>query len=78
MMAEPITIALVAVSCLIGLGVATTAGLKAFRAWIEFKRYELAQVSSDPEFAPTTGRIEIADLRERVKKLEAIAAGIDP
>jgi hypothetical protein len=26
---------------------------------------------------PATGRIELADLRERVRKLEAIAAGID-
>jgi hypothetical protein len=26
---------------------------------------------------PATGRIEMADLRERVRKLEAIAAGID-
>ena len=30
-----------------------------------------------PTLPPATGRIEIADLRERVRKLEAIAAGID-
>jgi hypothetical protein len=27
--------------------------------------------------APAGGRIELADLKERVRKLEAIAAGID-
>jgi hypothetical protein len=38
---------------------------------------ELAQVAGDRGLPPATGRIEIADLRERVRKLEAIAAGID-
>ena len=78
MMADPVTIGMIALSCLIGLGCATIAGLKAFRTWIEYKRYELAQVSHDPELPITGNRIELADLRERVKKLEAIAAGIDP
>ena len=31
----------------------------------------------DRGLPPATGRIEMADLRERVRKLEAIAAGID-
>ena len=30
-----------------------------------------------PTVLPAGGRIEIADLKERVRKLEAIAAGID-
>jgi len=38
---------------------------------------ELAQTGGDRGLPPATGRIEIADLRERVRKLEAIAAGID-
>jgi hypothetical protein len=38
---------------------------------------ELASGRSDIMPPPATGRIEIADLRERVRKLEAIAAGID-
>ena len=34
-------------------------------------------IAGDRGLPPATGRIEIADLRERVRKLEAIAAGID-
>jgi hypothetical protein len=38
---------------------------------------ELTQDGGSP-IAPTAGaRIEIADLKERIKKLEAIAAGVD-
>ena len=77
-MADPITIALVAGACLIGLGVAVVAMLKAFRTWIEFKRYELSNGSLDANLPIAGGRIELADLKERVRKLEAIAAGIDP
>jgi hypothetical protein len=38
---------------------------------------ELTQVAGDRGLPPASGRIEMADLRERVRKLEAIAAGID-
>jgi len=31
----------------------------------------------DVSFKPAGNRIELADLKERVRKLEAIAAGID-
>ena len=58
-------------------GGASWAGLKAWNGWLELKRLELAQTAGDRGLPPATGRIEIADLRERVRKLEAIAAGID-
>ena len=38
---------------------------------------ELVSGHTDAMIPPTGGRIEIADLKERVRKLEAIAAGID-
>ena len=53
------------------------AGLKAWQGWLELKRFELSHPGADRAIPPATGRIEIADLRERVRKLEAIAAGID-
>ncbi|WP_155264012.1 hypothetical protein [Sphingomonas segetis] len=74
---EPITIAVLSASIIFGLGGASLAGLKAWSGWLELKKMELAQVSGDRGLPPATGRIEIADLRERVRKLEAIAAGID-
>jgi len=74
---DPITMAVLAASVLIGMAAASWAGLKAWNGWLEYKKMELTQVVSDRGLAPATGRIEIADLRERVRKLEAIAAGID-
>jgi hypothetical protein len=74
---DPITMAVLALSVLVGLAAASWAGLKAWNGWLDLKRLELAQVTGDRGLPPATGRIEIADLRERVRKLEAIAAGID-
>lgn len=54
--------------------------LKGWRDWIGLRRFELerghaaAPVEDVPQMS---GRIELADLRERIRKLEAIAAGVD-
>jgi hypothetical protein len=74
---EPIMIAVLSASIIVGLAGAAFAGLKAWNGWLELKKMELAQVAGDRGLPPATGRIEIADLKERVRKLEAIAAGID-
>jgi len=74
---DPITIGVLSASIIAGLAGASIAGLKAWSGWLELQRMELAQVGGDRGLPPATGRIEIADLRERVRKLEAIAAGID-
>jgi hypothetical protein len=74
---DPITMAVLGVSVLIGMATASWAGLKAWNGWLELKKMELTQSIGERRLPPATGRIEIADLRERVRKLEAIAAGID-
>ena len=74
---DPITIAVLAASVIAGLAGVALAGLKAWNGWLELKKMELTQVAGDRGLPPATGRIEMADLRERVRKLEAIAAGID-
>jgi hypothetical protein len=74
---DPITMAVLGGFVLIGLGAASLAGLKAWNGWLELKRFELTHDAAERTLPPATGRIEIADLRERVRKLEAIAAGID-
>lgn len=74
---DPVTIAVLSASIIVGLSAAGLAGLKAWSGWLELKKLELAQISADRGLPPATGRIEIADLKERVRKLEAIAAGID-
>jgi hypothetical protein len=74
---EPISIALIGASVLLAIGLAAIAGLKGWQAWLDYKRLELAAQTGDHGLPPATGRIELADLKERVRELEAIAAGID-
>jgi hypothetical protein len=76
-MNDPIAIALVGASVLLSLAFASMALLKGWNAWLDYKRLELASQSGEAIQPRTGGRIEIADLKERVRKLEAIAAGID-
>jgi hypothetical protein len=54
------------------------AGLWAWRGWLNFRKLELASRRS--QAAPEEGvgvRIELAAVRERLKKLEAIASGVE-
>ena len=74
---DPVSIALVATSVLLAIGTAAYAGLKGWNAWLELKRLELSHNGADRTVPPAGNRIELADLKERVRKLEAIAAGID-
>jgi hypothetical protein len=76
-MTDPILIATVAASLLVAVGIAAWSGLKAWHEWLDLKRLELASGRAEATMPPTGGRIELADLKERVRKLEAIAAGID-
>jgi hypothetical protein len=74
---DPLTIAVLSASIIVGLAGASLAALKGWNGWLELKKMELTQIAGDRGLPPASGRIEIADLRERVRKLEAIAAGID-
>ena len=74
---EPLSMAVLAVSIFAGLGLTSWAALRGWQGWLELKRLELTQAGGDRTLPPSGGRIEIADLRERVRKLEAIAAGIE-
>ena len=74
---DPITMAVLAASVIAGFSAASWAGLKAWNGWLDLKRMELQQNAGDRMLPPASGRIEIADLKERIRKLEAIAAGID-
>jgi hypothetical protein len=68
------------ISCfsLAAIGMIAFVSLRGWRDWIALKHAELENHRPDPVATPSaTSRIEVADLKERVKKLEAIAAGID-
>jgi hypothetical protein len=79
-MIDPTTYLILASSGLAGLGILVTAGLAGWRGWLALRRAELEQAGATgtATIAPAAGtRIEIADLKERIRKLEAIAAGVD-
>ncbi|HEX8446183.1 MAG TPA: hypothetical protein VF649_06165 [Sphingomonas sp.] len=68
--------AIAAVAALAGLIVATHAALTGWRGWLDLRRIEI-ETRRDVA-APSPGaRIELADLKERIRKLEAIAAGVE-
>jgi len=71
-----------ATTCLVGIIVVAGALLRAWQGWLELKRQELdrlaaARGSSEEASGFGTARIELADLRERIRKLEAIASGVE-
>ena len=72
---------LIAASALIGLLVVATAMLKGWQDWLALKSRELdtGRRPAEIEGGAREGaaRIEIADLKERIRKLEAIANGVD-
>jgi hypothetical protein len=74
---DPLSITLISGTVLATLGTAAFAGLKGWNAWLELKRMEITHTIADGHLPPAGNRIELADLKERVRKLEAIAAGID-
>ena len=74
---EPLSVAMLGASILLAMGLACVAGLRGWQAWLDYKRLELAAQTGDHGLPPASGRIELADLKERVRKLEAIASGID-
>jgi hypothetical protein len=74
---DPLTVAVIAASVIVGLAGASVAALKGWNGWLELKKMELGHLAADRGLPPASGRIEMADLKERIRKLEAIAAGID-
>ena len=59
-------------------GTLAVAGLRAWRGWLDLRRFEIASERSGAMPDPSPGvRIEIANLKERLRKLEAIAQGVD-
>jgi hypothetical protein len=73
---------LIAASFLVGLLVVAGALLKGWQDWLALKSRELEAGRGgvrEIEGGSREGaaRIEIADLKERIRKLEAIASGVD-
>lgn len=74
MTGDPTTLVALASAGIAGISLASAAALRGWQGWLELKRAELQQRRGRPT---PPGRTEVARLKERVRKLEAIALGID-
>jgi hypothetical protein len=71
-----------ATSSLIAVVVIAAALLRGWQGWLDLKRQELERTgqqrpTTDEGSGIGTARIELADLKERIRKLEAIASGVE-
>lgn len=76
-MQDPLLILIMAAAGLSGLAIVTLAALRGWNGWLDLKRAELDRRSDEAAPPSAATRIEVADLKERIRKLEAIAAGVD-
>ncbi|MGN3975132.1 hypothetical protein [Tsuneonella sp. SYSU-LHT278] len=86
LMTEPI---LLAATSLAAVAIVAFAMLRGWQGWLDLKEHELERVAGamarggesarEPETGSALGaaRIELSDLKERIRKLEAIASGVD-
>ena len=73
-------IIIIAATSLTGLCVVVAALMRGWSNWLALKQSELERTAAEPEERGSTmgaARIEIADLKERIKKLEAISSGVE-
>jgi len=69
-------------AALMGATIIAMIGLRGWQGWLTLKEQELERGTlprKEIEGGSSVGaaRIEIADLKERIRKLEAIASGVD-
>ena len=70
---------IMAAAGIVALAIIAFAVLRGWNGWLELRRAELgSRGRSEDGRGTTTTRIEVADLKERIRKLEVIAAMVDP
>ena len=76
-MADPAAMLTLITAGTAGISITSAAALRGWNGWLDLKRMELAGPDRKASPPSPAARIEMADLRERVRKLEAIADGVD-
>ncbi len=76
-MTDPTLYAMIALSSLAAVAILATVGLRGFNGWLSLQRAQIDLRGKATAAPSPMNRIEIADLKERIRKLEAIAAGVD-
>ena len=71
-----------AATSLTAIAIVAFAMLRGWQGWLTLKEHELEQPHGrvrEPDTGSALGaaRIELSDLKERIRKLEAIASGVD-
>jgi len=72
-MTDPASLAALTGSGLVAVGLASAALLKAWHGWLELRRTQLTRGGG----GRLGGREDVAELRARVRRLEAIASGVE-
>lgn len=73
----------IALTCLVATTLVVFALLRAWQDWLALKNRELEAHSpsrseaDNAQLSVGAARIELADMKERIKKLEAIASGVE-
>lgn len=76
-MTDPVFYITVAGAALAAIAMLSLTALRGWRGWLDLKHVELQQQRADNTPPSAGSMIEMADLKERIRKLEAIAAGVD-
>jgi hypothetical protein len=76
-MSDPMTTMTMASFGLASISIVTFAGYRGWQGWLDVRKLELTGTVRKEPRSQAGDLIEMADLRERVRKLENIAACID-
>ncbi|HEX7781850.1 MAG TPA: hypothetical protein VF509_03500 [Sphingobium sp.] len=78
-MQDPVFYLTIAATSLVGTIAVALIALKGWTGWLDLKKAEIGQHIPGADASPPSAaaRIEVADLKERIRKLEAIAAGVE-
>jgi hypothetical protein len=77
-MGDPGTLMALFAGVVIALAMVSLAVLRGFDGWLDLRRMEIRQRQRGAApVTPAAARLELADLKERIRRLEAIANGND-
>ena len=76
-MIDAASLVTIASAGIVGFGIVSTAILRGWTGWLQVRRLKVERTSTCGSPSPPATRTEIAALKERVRRLEAIASGVD-